>query len=139
MKTMKTWLKCHTLLQLVLVALTCMVFTGCSDDDDEQNIIMYSAGFDSFSSSSTSSDGNTQLDEMNLIETMYLEELGVSSGSFQLEGNNAECDAKVKAACEKAEIRLKSMSLRSHFVYMVVNGKTGETVYKYEYPESNFI
>lgn len=139
MKTNRTWHQCRTLLQLTLVALLCIGFTGCSDDDDEQNIVVYSAGFDSFSSSSTSSDGSTSLDEMARIEAAYFEELGITSTPFQLTGNTSECDTKVKAACGRAEMRVKAMSLKSHFVYIVVNGNTGETVYRYEYPEPNFI
>lgn len=85
---------------LMALAFVTLQFTACSKDDDVQTIY-YSMGFSSMSAS-----GLEFITEMGVIENAFKDALGVSDATFSLNGTVEECDAKVKAACEKAKGKL---------------------------------
>lgn len=97
--------------------------------------MIYSVGFDSFSSSSSGTE--LPLGEMSAIQGIFYEELGITTSIFEMEGSAAECDAKVKAACERAVTRLKQQTWKSKFVFKAYNAITEQDVFLYSYPETS--
>lgn len=75
--------------------------------------------------------------EMKEIENIFYDELGISDSSFRLSGDQAECDAQVKAACERAATRLNQRQWSFDFTYSVTNDLTGEVIYEYKYQVPN--
>lgn len=75
--------------------------------------------------------------EMKEIENIFYDELGISDSSFRLSGDQAECDAQVKAACERAATRLNQLEWSLDFTYSVSNDLTGEVIYEYKYQVPN--
>lgn len=127
-ESIKGWCTWCAVRLLVAVALMGTVFTACSDDDEAVSV-KYSAGFESLNAT-----GDDFLDHLALVEQAYLEALNVSESSFVLTGTIAECDALVKAACERAEAEVEAMGLMDiSFTYVVTNNNTGQHVYSYTY------
>ena len=71
--------------------------------------------------------------EMKEIENIFYDELGISDSSFRLSGDQAECDAQVKAACERAATRLNQLEWSLDFTYSVSNVLTEQVIYEYKY------
>lgn len=118
---------------MAMAVLLCAGFVSCSEETNEQMI--YSVGFDSFSSSSSGTE--LPLGEMSAIQGTFYEELGITTSIFEMEGSAAECDAKVKAACERAVTRLKQQTWKSKFVFKAYNAITEQDVFLYSYPETS--
>lgn len=69
-----------------------------------------------------------------LVEQAYWGALDIDGGSFTLTGTIEECDAQVRAACERAEAEVEALGLTNiSFTYAVTNGNTGQEVYSYTY------
>ena len=98
MKQMKKWHLGYAL-QLAVLFLMCTGMAACSDEETSDNL--YSVGFETLQS-----DNTEFMAEMKEIETIFYGELGITDSSFRLNGDQAECDAQVKAACERAATRL---------------------------------
>lgn len=71
--------------------------------------------------------------EMKEIENIFYDELGISDSSFRLSGDQAKCDAQVKAACERAATRLNQRQWSFDFTYSVSNVLTEQVIYEYKY------
>lgn len=121
-------------LQLAVVVLLSVSFSGCSEEENDQTMI-YSAGFETFSSSSSGTTITSPVVTLKEIEDIFFAELGVTSSPFTMEGTASVCDAQVKAACERAVARLKQQTWNMQFVYVVNNAITEQTVFRYVYPE----
>ena len=90
MKQMKKWHLGYAL-QLAVLFLMCTGMAACSDDETSDNL--YSVGFEILQS-----DNTEFMAEMKEIEAIFYGELGITDSSFRLNGDQAECDAQVKAA-----------------------------------------
>lgn len=113
---------------LVAVALMGTVFTACSDDD-ETVTVRYTAGFGSIQGTD-----EDFLANLALVEQAYWGALDIDGGSFTLTGTIEECNAQVRAACERAEAEVEALGLTNiSFTYAVTNGNTGQEVYSYTY------
>ena len=127
-ESIKGWRTWCAVRLLVAVALMGTVFTACSDDDEPVNVV-YTASFESFHGS-----GENFMAELALVEQAYMKALNISESPFMLNGIMAECDALVKAACERAEAEVEAMGLMDiSFTYVVKNNNTGQHVYSYTY------
>lgn len=103
--------------------------TSCGDDDDEPQTQIYSYGFESISGSG--------LGDIFIIEKAFKEALGVNNTPFTMTGSASECDAKVKAACERAEKSLESVTLSSTGTFTVTNNTEGKVIYTYNFVPTN--
>ena len=127
-RSIKEWRTWCVVRLLVAVALMGTVFTACSDDD-ETVTVRYTAGFGSIQGT----------DEdffffFALVEQAYWGALDIDGGSFTLTETIEECDAQVRAACERAEAEVEALGLTNiSFTYAVTNGNTGQEVYSYTY------
>jgi hypothetical protein len=130
------------MMSLLLVMTMSFAVTSCGDDDDEETVNYYTAGFDAFNVSSSSSDLSgslsSSLSGLTLIENAFVNsfktELGVSGTSFSIIGETSATDAKVKAACEKAEQALSGTDWGgSYYTYVVQNSLTGKTIYSHRF------
>lgn len=122
-KRLRTWCAVRLLLAVALMGI---VFTACSDED---NNIVYSAGISTYHEA-----GEDALVNLRKVEKAYLEALNVSETPFILTGTVEECDAQVKAACERAQAEVEAMGLTGlSFTYVVTNQNTGKEVYSYTY------
>lgn len=111
------------LITLVIGAMFSLV--SCEKLEDEK-LVYYSMGFDSFQSSSSSF-----LTQMVQIENAFKEELGVTSSTFYLEGTSDECDAQVKEACQRAEESLQDEQFDLSATFVVTNTNNVTVVYTY--------
>lgn len=125
MKQMKKWHLGYAL-QLAVLFLMCTGMAACSDDETSDNI--YSVGFETLQS-----DNTEFMAEMKEIEAIFYDELGISDSSFRLSGDQAKCDAQVKAACERAATRLNQRQWSFDFTYSVSNVLTEQVIYEYKY------
>ena len=127
-ESIKGWRTWCAVRLLVAVALVGTVFMACSGDDEAVSVT-YAAGFDAVHSTS-----EDFLDDLALVEQAYMEALNVSGSPFTLTGTIEECDAQVKAACERAEAEVEAMGLTEiSFTYVVTNRNTNQEVYSYTY------
>ena len=110
---------------MLILALIGLLFSSCSDDDDEVTTVQYSMGFNSMSTSDVS--------EMYVIESAYKEALGVSSSSFTLSGTVSECDNKVKSACKNAEKTLQEQTIQGSYLFVVTNYNSMQDVYTHQF------
>ena len=107
--------------------------TSCDDEPDSE--IIYNMGITSMSSSSLES-----LNEMDVIYKAFHEATGVTENTFTMKGDASECDKKVKAACEKAELSLKDNTWVGTYTFTVTNENTQKTVYQHTFSkDGNFI
>lgn len=115
---------------LVLLAVVAgLSMTSCGDDDDEPQTQIYSYGFESISGSG--------LSDMFVIEKAFKDALGVTNTPFTMTGSANECDAKVKAACERAAKSLESVTLSSKGSFTVTNNTEGKVIYTYNFVPSD--
>ena len=116
--------KMSAMLTIVVVAIiACVAMTSCDDEPDSE--IIYNMGITSMSSSS--------------LESIH-EAAGVTENTFTMKGDASECDKKVKAACEKAELSLKDNTWVGTYTFTVTNENTQKTVYQHTFSkDGNFI
>ena len=127
-RSIKEWRTWCVVRLLVAVALMGTVFTACSDDD-ETVTVRYTAGFGSIQGTD-----EDFLANLALVEQAYWGALDIDGSSFTLTGTIEECDAQVRAACERAEAEVEALGLTNiSFTYAVTNGNTGQEVYSYTY------
>lgn len=122
---MKKWHLGYAL-QLAVLFLMCTGMAACSDDETSDNL--YSVGFEILQS-----DNTEFMAEMKEIEAIFYGELGITDSSFRLNGDQAECDAQVKAACERAATCLNQRQWSFDFTYSVSNVLTEKVIYEYKY------
>ena len=127
--------KMSAMLTAVAIAvLACFSITSCDDDDPETDII-YTMGFSQMSSSSIEA-----LNEMGAIESAFQTAINVDDNTFTMKGTASDCDKKVKAACEKAELSLKDNTWTGTYTFKVTNMNTGSAVYEHTFSkDDNFI
>lgn len=135
MKEMKKWKFDRVLSLSILLIMSLCLFVSC-DEDNEPGIVYYTAGFESYNESSTSS---SFLSEMIEIESIYREEMNISGTPFQKTGTVSQCDEELIKACQRAEERIKARSWNATFVFYVYNATTGNEIYRFQYPVANFI
>ena len=123
--------KMSAMLTIVVVAI--IALTSCDDEPDSE--IIYNMGITSMSSSSLES-----INEMDVIYKAFHEAAGVTENTFTMKGDASECDKKVKAACEKAELSLKDNTWVGTYTFTVTNENTQKTVYQHTFSkDGNFI
>ena len=119
---------------LAVAIIACFSMTSCSDDEPDSEII-YSMGITQMSSSSLE-----MLNEMNAIYDAFHKAVGVNENTFTLKGNASDCNKKVKAACEKAELSLKDNTWTGQYTFSVTNVNTKEVIYEHTFSkDGNFI
>ena len=119
---------------LAVAIIACFSMTSCSDDEPDSEII-YSMGISEMSSSSPE-----MLNEMNAIYDAFHKAVGVNENTFTLKGNASDCNKKVKAACEKAELSLKDNTWTGQYTFSVTNVNTQKVIYKHTFSkDGNFI
>ena len=119
---------------LAVAIIACFSMTSCSDDEPDSEII-YSMGISEMSSSSLE-----MLNEMNAIYDAFHKAVGVNENTFTLKGNASDCNKKVKAACEKAELSLKDNTWTGQYTFSVTNVNTKEVIYEHTFSkDGNFI
>lgn len=116
------------------VLLMSLSLFGCKEEATYSEMV-YTAGFDEFNGSSAGS-GLTPLEEMAQLQNIFYSELDISSSPFQMSGSAADCDAKVKTACDRAVARIRQQTWQSTFAFQVYNAITQQVVYRYTYPET---
>lgn len=129
------------MMSLLLVMTMSFAVTSCGDDDDEETANYYSAGFDAVNVSTSSSSGiayGISFPGLTTIENAFVNsfktELGVSGTNFSIIGETSATDAKVKAACEKAEQSLSGTDWEGcYYTYAVQNIVTGKTIYSHRF------
>lgn len=109
---------------LALVA-TLLLSIGCKGNEEKTEDITYTIIFD-FQSYAGSSFASWQNSIMNAYESA----IGVTSEVFTLKGTYSECDAKVLAACKKAEETVKT--IRGGTAYISVTNGRNQIVYAYK-------
>lgn len=116
---------------LTILAMTALVFTfsSCDDDNDDNTTIFYKMGFSSFDSSTSSA--SSTLSEMKVINDAFKSALGVSDNSFKLTGKASSCDKEVKAKCETAAKSLEDETFHSKFTFNVTNENSDKIVYSF--------
>lgn len=119
---------------LAVAIIACFSMTSCSDDEPDSEII-YSMGISEMSSSSLE-----MLNEMNAIYDAFHKAVGVNENTFTMKGNASDCNKKVKAACEKAELSLKDNTWTGQYTFSVTNVNTKEVIYEHTFSkDGNFI
>ena len=116
---------------LTILAMTALVFTfsSCDDDNDDNTTIFYKMGFSSFDSSTSSA--SYAMEDMQVIQDAFKSALGVSESSFKLTGKASSCDKEVKAKCETAAKSLEDKTFHSKFTYDVTNENSNKVVYSF--------
>ncbi len=114
------------LLLALFVVLAGVSFTACSEKEEEPGQVFYTYGFTEFQSSSLGA-----ISEMYTIESAFKSALGIQDTPFSMIGSVKECDAKVKAGCEKAADSLKDYSWNISGKFEVINVNTGDVVYTF--------
>ncbi|MDR0982193.1 MAG: hypothetical protein LBM07_02975 [Culturomica sp.] len=118
------------ILALLLIG-SISLLASCSKDDGDKTYY-YSAGFASFSFSSSgdlSSNLEKMIEEMTTIESVFYTELEVTSSPFSLTGSQEKCDLQVRTACEAAAETLRAVSWHGTYSYDVINVSTEEVVF----------
>lgn len=118
--------KKHLMMLLLLFVGTfaSLSLASCSDDD-EPGTQVYTYGWMDYSLSSSDL---SVLNEMQTISDAFKAAIG-SSSPVTLNGTTSECDAKIKAACEKVEASLKGNVYNFSGRFDVKNVQTGNVVY----------
>ena len=126
--------KMSAMLTIIVAAIiACVAMTSCDEEPDSE--IIYNMGITSMSSSSLES-----INEMDVIYKAFHEAAGVTENTFTMKGDASECDKKVKAACEKAELSLKDNTWVGTYTFTVTNENTQKTVYQHTFSkDGNFI
>ena len=122
---MKKWHLGYAL-QLAVLFLMCTGMAACSNEETSDNL--YSAVLEALQSGNLES-----MAEMEEIKAIFYDELGITDSPFLLNGDQAECDAQVKAACERAATRLNQRQWSFDFTYSVSNVLTEKVIYEYKY------
>lgn len=120
------------LLLALFVVLASVSLTACGDDDDEPGQYVYTYGWEG-----SMSGGSLMFTEMGTAEDAYATALGVNDSPFILTGTSqSECDARVKAACEKAEQTLKD-EVWDFTATFAVRNQSGQLVYSYTFTQGS--
>lgn len=116
-------------LLLCFMATTVMTMLSCGDDEGEDKTQAYQKGFTEVHA--------TTLDQMQIITDAFDEELNSKSDYISLTGSEKGCDAKVKAACERADNTIKSSGMKikegDYYTYTVTNVKSNKVVFSKKY------
>lgn len=120
------------LLLALFVVIASVSLTACGDDDDEPGQYVYTYGWEG-----DNSGGSSMLTDMSVVEDAYATALGVKTSPFTLTGTSqSECDAKVKAACEKAEQSLKD-EVWDFTATFAVRTQSGQLVYSCSFTQGS--
>lgn len=111
----------------LLVVLASLSLTACSDDDEPGQVI-YTYGWEG-----KISGGASMIPDMAIVEEAYATALGVEDSPFILNGTRSECDARVKAACEKVEQTLKDKEWGFTATFAVREQNSNQVVYSYTF------
>lgn len=114
---------------ILICGLTVTSFSSCKSDDNDNSVVTYSMGIDSYSSSSLNF-----LEEIQFIENTFQEAVskvdgvkftGLGSSTFIYSGG----DANIVAACKAAEAGLANKVFESEITFRVHRGETA--IYTY--------
>ena len=112
---------------LVVSVIACFSTTSCSKDEPNGDII-YTMGITQASSSSLE-----MLADLKIIYNAFYEAVGVEENTFTMKGNTADCDKKVKEACEKAALTLKDNIWKGSYTFTVTNVNTQKAIYQHTF------
>lgn len=111
------------------MATAIVTLTSCGDDDGDNKEQVYQKGFTEVQA--------TALDQMKVIGDAFDKELNSKDDYISLTGSEKDCNAKVKAACERADNTIKSSGMKvkegDHFTYTVTNMKSNKVVFTKKY------
>lgn len=108
----------------LFVVLASVSFTSCGDDDDEPGQVIYTYGWEG-----EISGGTHMITDMEIVEDAYTVALGVKASPFTLNGTKSECDAKIKAACEKVEQTIKDEVFDFNADFVIREQSSNQIVY----------
>lgn len=128
---MKKELLTNLLLTLMIV-LACLSLTACGDDDDEPGQVTYTYGWED-----KIAGGSHVLTNMEIVEDAFTTALGVKTSPFTMTGSKSECDAKIKAKCEKVEETLKNEVWDFTAIFVIRDQSSKQIVYSCEFKQGS--
>jgi hypothetical protein len=123
------WTKLMLVITVLMVGFS---LTSCNDNDDTQTQV-YTFGWDDYSASGSDL---SFLSEMATVEAAFKSALG-SGSPVTITGSTADCDTKIKAACEWAAASLKGKTWGFSGLYTVINQTSGKVVYSLQFTQGN--
>lgn len=112
------------LLILFVVVIVDLSLTACGNDD-EPGTQVYTYGWQDIQASGSDFG---YLSEINTVESAFKAAIGAPS-PVTLSGSAGDCDAKIKAACEKAETSLKDKEWGFSGRFEVKNMTSDKVIY----------
>lgn len=113
---------------ICVALLMSVMFVACGKDNEE-GVVIYTAGCESLNGSLENLKDLATVE--NIFNAAFKKELGVSSSPFQLSGSVSSCDTKVKKACQSAVAQLDKVELKLTFKYTVTNVTSNQNVFTY--------
>ena len=120
------------LMLAMFVILAGLSFTACGDDDEPQPQI-YNYGWEDLHASGSDL---SYLAEMATAENAFKAVLG-SASPVIMNGTSSDCDAKIRAACERAAVSLKDNVWGFTARFEVINQTTGKVVYSLQFTKGS--
>jgi peptidoglycan/xylan/chitin deacetylase (PgdA/CDA1 family) len=123
------------LLQIVVLAMFCILLNSCSKDEelvyDNTNLNNYQIAFKEVES--------IQQDELQVIKDEYSKCLTGDFGLFTRKGLANDCDKEVVLACKDAEVRLNNVSFKGNYTIEAVRmtKSNEELIYSKTYSSTN--
>ena len=112
------------LMLALFIMLASVSFTACGDDDEDPGQVIYTYGWEG-----AMSGGALMTTDMEIVEDAYTAALGVKTTPFTLNGTKSECNAKIKAACEKVEQTLKNEVFDFNADFVIREQSSNQIVY----------
>ena len=122
------------LAMVVLVCVSSVSFTACSDDDETVEEVTYSWEFEEVSASTPDF-----MDDKNKIESAFKTALGASESATSVtkQGTSETCDQEVLEACQRAFDSLKDEVWQGRYVFVVTNVTTGAVIFIHTFNADN--
>ena len=119
---------------VVLVCVSSVSFTACSENDEPVEGVTYSWEFEEVSASTPDF-----MDDKNKIESAFKTALGASGSATSVtkQGTSETCDQEVLEACQRAFDSLKDEVWQGRYVFVVTNVTTGAVIFIHTFNADN--
>lgn len=115
----------------LVLAITTLMFSACSDDDEDTKI-SYTTNVVTVSyPANPASDAMSEEDEIERISSIYHLIIGVLDMPFTVYGNSAEWDKKAVESCQSAESLIDEETWTGTYTFTMTNLTSGTVIYSY--------